>query len=70
LPFNTRAALYNFNVCSEEKSLGVHNTKYVVAVLQRSYYFIVGRTYAEDYPLAAILDDFSAVRPSLWKQYR
>jgi len=70
LPFDTRAALYNFNVCSEEKSQGIHNTKYVVAVLQRSYYFIVGRTYAMDYPQAQIIDNFTSARPAMWQFYR
>lgn len=71
LPFNTRAVLYNFNLCSEEKSRGVHNTKYVVAVLQRAYMVLTGHSYAEDYPQAKIVDEFfTSVRTSTWQYYR
>jgi hypothetical protein len=70
LPFDWQAVLYNFNICSEEKSKGIHNTKYVVAVLQRTYWFISGRTFGQDYPAATLVDNFTAVRPQLWRLYQ
>jgi len=70
LTFNQKAVLYNFNLCSEEKSRGIHNTKYVVAVLQRSWYYLTGHLYSRDYPRATIIDNTTAVRPELWRNYR
>ncbi|MBM3334806.1 hypothetical protein FJY63_09105, partial [Candidatus Sumerlaeota bacterium] len=56
LTFNRRAALYNFNLLSEDKSVGIHNPRYFIAALQRSYYYVTGRYYSADYPLATIID--------------
>jgi len=77
---NTKGVIYNFNICSEERSLGVHNTLYVVAVLQRSYYFITGHLFSTDYPLATMVDNFTglapgtpvstSIRQQMWQSYR
>ena len=56
LPFNTKAALYNYNLCASEHSHGVHNSRYDIAVLQRSYLYLTGHPYQTDYPLATVLD--------------
>jgi hypothetical protein len=56
LTFNQRAALYNFNLLSEDKSVGIHNPRYFIGALQRSYYYVTGRRYSDDYPLATLVD--------------
>jgi hypothetical protein len=54
--FDQKASVYNFNLCAEEGSRGVHNVRYIVGVLQRTYRFLTGHSYAQDFSLAAMLD--------------
>jgi hypothetical protein len=70
LPFNQRAVLYNYNLLAEDKSVGVHNSRYYVEILQRSYLYLTGRAYNRDFPMAVMLDSTSAVSPSHWRAYR
>jgi hypothetical protein len=56
LNLDQRAALYNFNIISEDRSRGVHNTRYAIAVLNRSYYYLMQHPYTKDYPNAYLVD--------------
>jgi mono/diheme cytochrome c family protein len=65
LTLDQRAALYNFNLISEDKSEGIHNTKYSLAVLQRSYFHLTGTVYADAFPNAVMVDDDLGVTTNL-----
>jgi hypothetical protein len=82
LTLNKKAVLYNFNLCSEDKSEGIHNARYVVAILQRSYYYLTGHLFSVDYPLATIVDTVppsapldgpdgvvTGIQRRIWRQY-
>ncbi|MEE8107462.1 MAG: hypothetical protein V3T86_18155 [Planctomycetota bacterium] len=49
-----RQAVWNYNFNVNDGSAGIHNTKYAVQLLQRTYSQITGREFANDFPLADI----------------
>jgi hypothetical protein len=57
LTLDQRAALYNFNLMVKDGSLGVHNTKYAIAVLQRSYLRLTSRRYNDAFTQAFLVDN-------------
>jgi hypothetical protein len=65
LNLDQRAALYNFNLISEDKSEGIHNTDYSLAVLQRSYFHLTGTVYSDAFPNAIMVDDDFGVTTNL-----
>jgi hypothetical protein len=65
LNLDQRAALYNFNLISEDKSEGIHNTDYSLAVLQRSYFHLTGTVYSDAFPDAVMVDDDLGVTTNL-----
>jgi len=71
LPFDQKAALFNFNLISMEGSQGVHNRKYAAAVLQRTYRYVTGTPFGVMFPNATLVEGPStAVRPAIWRHYR
>jgi hypothetical protein len=52
-----RGALYNYNLIVKDGSKGVHNTKFSVGVVQRSYGKLTGTPYKTAYPDAWIVED-------------
>jgi hypothetical protein len=52
-----RGALYNYNLIVKDKSRGIHNGPFTVAVLQRTYGKLMGTSYKEAYPNAWIVEE-------------
>ncbi|OGQ65372.1 MAG: hypothetical protein A3F89_07140 [Deltaproteobacteria bacterium RIFCSPLOWO2_12_FULL_50_11] len=55
---DVRRAVYNHNLISKDKSLGVHNMAFAIQVLQNTYSAVSqingGNSFATDYPNAVI----------------
>jgi hypothetical protein len=71
LTLDQRAALYNFNLISEDRSKGVHNTRYIIAILNRSYLKLTNQNYDQNFPGAVLVDNFrNSVPATDWQIYQ
>lgn len=66
-----RSALWNYNFIAGDRSLGIHNTRFIVQVLQQTYTALdqfhpdpvdpdIHHTFSDDYPKALIAEDENA----------
>ncbi|MBN2328624.1 MAG: hypothetical protein JXR73_15890 [Candidatus Omnitrophica bacterium] len=66
--FAEKAVIYNYRLMARDGSFGVHNGRFTVEVLQRSYAALTLRSLKVDYPNAYIIIRASSIEE--WAEYK
>ncbi len=66
LAFTDRAVIYNYRLVLRDGSYGIHNARFIVEILQKTYSAVAQRSFNTDYPMAYSVGTSSAKG---WSEY-